>query len=185
MKIIGLNLAGTEEKITGLCLLGEDLDELLELKSDKEIISKIELVSPDIVVIDSPLSFPDKGNWRQAEHELNKRKIKFSSPKGLVVMEQLVMRGIKLKDYFQNKGYLVIEVSSNAFYNYFNLPSRDNYLEIKRLLKLYNIFIPKKVYSQNELNSIIAAFTGRLFLETKIDFLGDEKEGQIVVPKLN
>ncbi|MBC8494878.1 DUF429 domain-containing protein [archaeon] len=184
MKIIGLDLAGNEERITGFCLLTEEIEDICELKTNEEIIKKVDDMKPDVVVIDAPLSFPNKGNWRQAEYELNNKKIKFYPPKGLVEVEKLVLRAIALKEHFSSKGFLVIEVHSGASYDILKMPRKNNYMEIKRLLKIYGLLVPRRDYSQVELDAIMAAFTGLLFLEAKVEFLGDEDEGQIVVPKV-
>lgn len=184
MKIIGLDLAGSEKRITGFCLMGYEIDEISELKTNDEIISRVKDIKPDLIAIDSPLNFPEKGNWRKAEHEMNKRRIKFFPPRGLLAMEQLVVRAMALKELFEKKGILVIEVYPGAFYDIMKMPRKKNDLEIKRLLKLYNLSLSRRKYSQDELDAVIAAFTGRLFLEAKVEFIGDEEEGQIVVPKV-
>ncbi|MBU0471943.1 MAG: DUF429 domain-containing protein [Nanoarchaeota archaeon] len=184
MKIIGLDLAGTEGNTTGFCLMGEEITEVSELMTNEEIVSKVEEIKPDVVAIDAPLSFPTNGNWRQAEYDMNSRKIKFFPPKGLLAMEKLTVRGIALKDHFQKKGFLVIEVYPGAFYDILNMPRKGNYLELKRLLKIYNLNLEKREYSQHELDAVASAFTARLFLEAKVEFLGSEDEGQIVVPKV-
>ncbi|NQU98674.1 DUF429 domain-containing protein [Candidatus Woesearchaeota archaeon] len=184
MKIVGLDLAGSEERITGFCHMGNEIEEVSELKNSADIISKVEEIKPDVVAIDAPLNFPEKGNWRKAEYAMNKRRIKFFPPKGLVAMEKLTVRGMALRDHFQKKGFLVIEVYPGAFYDIMKMPRKGNYMELKRLLKLYNLTMERREYSQDELDAVASAFVGRLFLEAKVEFLGDEEEGQIVVPKV-
>ncbi|MBC8501493.1 MAG: DUF429 domain-containing protein [Nanoarchaeota archaeon] len=182
--IVGLDLAGSEQRVTGFCLIGEEIEEVSELKTNDEIVSKVEKVKPDLVAIDSPLNFPKKGSWRKAEYEMNKRRIKFFPPKGLIAMEKLVARAMALRDLFQSKGILVIEVYPGAFYDIIKIPRKNNYLELKRLLKFYDLVLDRREYSQDELDAVASAFVGRLFLEAKVEFLGDEEEGQIVVPKV-
>lgn len=184
MKIIGLGLAGQEEKTTGYCFMTEDIEEVKELKSNDDITKKVLNIKPDIVAIDAPLSFPKDGNWRKAEEELNKRKIKFFPPKGLKAMETLVRRGRALKEHFEKQGIIVLETFPGAVYDVLEIPRKDNYAKIKRVLKLYGISFPRKEVSQHEIDAITAAFVGRLFLESKVEFLGDDKEGQLVIPKV-
>jgi len=184
MKLVGLDLLGCPDGKTGFCLMTDSIDEIVEVPNE-EVVSKVQNISPDIVAIGSPLSLPERGNWRQAEEELHKRNIKFVAPRGLLAMEQLVMRGMKLKEIFSAKGFLVIEVSPGAFYDLLNMPRSKNYLGIKRFLKAYDLSLLKKDYRQCEVDSVVAAFVGRLFLEAKVEFLGDEDEGQIVIPKVN
>ncbi|MFH1589630.1 MAG: DUF429 domain-containing protein [archaeon] len=184
MKIIGLDLAGSEQRITGFCLLGTEIDEISELTTNEEIIAKVESIKPDIIAIDAPLNFPKEGGWRKAEHDMNKRRIKFFPPKGMKAMEMLTRRGIWLKEQLENKGALVIEVYPGAFYDLLKIPRKNNYLELKRLLQLYGLNLARKEYSQDELDAVASAFTGRLFLEGKVEFFGNEEEGQIVVPKV-
>ena len=136
MKIIGLNLAVSKQSNTGFCILSEEVEVIKTLKSDEEIIGAVESFAPDIVAIATPLSFPEKGNWRKAEAELDKKKIKFTAPRGLISMEKLTLRGISLKEHFQNKGFLVIEVHAGAFCDLLKIPREKNYLHMKRLLKI-------------------------------------------------
>ncbi len=182
MKIVGLDLLGCLDGKTGFCFLSDSIESIQEI-DNVSLQSKIVELNPDIVVIGSPLSFPEKGNWRLAEEELAKRNIKFVAPRGLLAMEQLVMRGMALKEQFQAKGFLVIETSTGAFYDLLKIPRSNNYLEIKRFLKVYDLVIPRNEYRQCEIDAVTAAFVGRLFLETKVEFIGDDEEGQIVLPK--
>jgi len=128
MKIVGLELMPGNERSVAVCFLTETLDDVIKLDGDEELIKKVEAFRPDIVAIGSPLSLPEKGNIRKAEQELSKRNLKFRYPIGLLAVEQVVMRGIGLKNHFQSKGFLVIETFPNGFYELIRIPKKTTTL---------------------------------------------------------
>jgi len=184
MKIVGLELKNGTDRETTICFLTDTIETTLIVQDDISLMKKVDEIHPDIVAIGSPLSLPLKGNTRKAEDELSKRNLKFRIPKGMLAMEQLVMRGIELKSKFLSKGFLVIETFPNGFYDLIRVPRTNNYDELKRFLKIFHLNLERREYTQEELNAITSAFTGRLFLETKVEFLGDVNEGQIVLPRI-
>ena len=184
MNILGITLTHNEHEKIVYCHLKEDFEKTDFLSSDQEILELVDELNPDIVVFQTPLSLPEKGNIRVAEEELLKKNIKIVAPRGLLTMEKLTLRGSHLKDEIQKKGSLVIETSTEAFYHLMRFPKTNNRLEVKRLLKLFDIELPRKDFSQKQIDSLVAAFTGRLFLEAKVEFFGTEEEGQIVLPKI-
>jgi predicted nuclease with RNAse H fold len=123
-------------------------------------------------------------HFRQADKELLKKKIKFF-PLTLGPMRALTKRGMKLKKILE-KRYKVIEVFPGATQDILNLPRKNQ--GIKKLylgLKKMGIKINQKKLTHDELDAVCCALTGFLFLKGKALGLGDEKEGQIIVPEMN
>jgi predicted nuclease with RNAse H fold len=58
MLVVGIDLAGSESRQTGFCVLRGMKVETLIVYSDDEIIRKIEELKPRVIAIDAPLSLP-------------------------------------------------------------------------------------------------------------------------------
>lgn len=107
MIFVGLDLAGSPKRNTGLCFLDETKRALVKIvKTDQDILNEIKKISPTIVSvgIDAPLSLPygrkninsSGPHFRKCDLELRKLGIKFF-PVTLGPMRKLTARGIKLK----------------------------------------------------------------------------------------
>ena len=58
VKVMGIDLAGLEKNITGICVLVLNHEPILySVHRDEEIIRKVEEEKPAVVAIDAPLSF--------------------------------------------------------------------------------------------------------------------------------
>jgi hypothetical protein len=192
MKILGIDLAGSKKRKTGICILNEKLEaNSFFVFSDKEILDLIEKEKPDLIAIDAPLSLPkgrnslkrkSKIHFRECDRELWKLGIKFF-PITLGPMRKLTERGIKLKKILEKK-YKVIEVYPGATQDILKIPRKQKGLKkLKRGLEGLGIKILKKSPNGDELDAITSAFTGFLYLKGKYIAIGDEKEGQIILPK--
>jgi len=193
MKIVGIDLSGSQKRESGICVLNRKLyAKTLILFSDKEIVSFLEKEKPDLIAIDAPLSLPkgrkslekkSKIHFRKCDKELSNLKIKFF-PITLGPMRKLTERGIKLRKILEKK-FKVIEVYPGATQDILKIPRKQK--GEKKLflgLKKIGIKIKNKKISHHELDAITCAFTGYLFLKGKTISLGDKKEGQIVIPKI-
>jgi predicted nuclease with RNAse H fold len=192
MKILGIDLAGSEKRKTGICILNEKMEaNCFCLFKDKEILDLIEKVKPDLIAIDAPLSLPrgrknlkkkSKIHFRECDKELWKFGIKFF-PITLGPMRKLTERGIKLRKILEKK-YKVIEVYPGATQDILKIPRKQGGLKkLKRGLEKLGIKILKKNPNGDELDAITSAFTGFLYLKGKYIAIGDKKEGQIILPK--
>jgi predicted nuclease with RNAse H fold len=192
MKILGIDLAGSEKRKTGICILNEKLESnCFCLFKDREILGLIEKEKPDLIAIDAPLSLPkgrkslkrkSKIHFRKCDRELWKFKIKFF-PITLGPMRKLTERGIKLRKILEKK-YKVIEVYPGATQDILKIPRKQGGLKkLKRGLEKLEIKILKKSPNGDELDAITSAFTGFLYLKGKYIAIGDKKEGQIILPK--
>jgi predicted nuclease with RNAse H fold len=191
MSIIGLDLAGSEKRPTGFCILKQMKAETELLYSDQEIINRIQQVKPEIIAIDAPLSLPDgrksieertNTHLRECDRELLKRKIKFF-PITLGPMRKLTERGIKLKEILENMGYKVIEVYPGGAQDVLNIPRKQKGLDklVKGLKKLKIIGLTDKM-NDHELDAVTCAYVGKLFLEGKTLTFGNSDKA-IIMPK--
>jgi len=193
MKILGIDLAGSEKRKTGICLLYKKLNAKCRiLFKDKEILDLIEEERPDLIAIDAPLSLPlgrknlrrSKIHFRKCDRELWKFGIKFF-PITLGPMRTLTKRGVKLKKILEKKGFKVIEVYPGASQDILRIPRKGE--GIKRLfrgLKKLGIKGLRKNLTDDELDAITCAHTGLLYLKKKYLGIGNKKEGKIILPKI-
>ena len=192
MKILGIDLAGSEKRKTGICILNEKMEaNCFCLFKDREILDLIEKEKPDLIARDAPLSLPkgrkslkrkSKIHFRKCDRELWKFGIKFF-PITLGPMRKLTERGIKLRKILEKK-YKVIEVYPGATQDILKIPRKQGGLKkLKRGLEKLGIKILKKNPNGDELDAITCAFTGLLYLKRKYIAIGDKKEGQIILPK--
>lgn len=192
MKIIGIDLAGSERGKTGICLLDEKLNaKCFILFKDKEILDLIEKERPNLIAIDAPLSLPkgrknlrkSKIHFRECDRKLWEFGIKFF-PITLGPMRKLTKRGIKLKKILEKKKFKVIEVYPGATQDILKIPRKQKGLGgLREGLKKMRIKNLRKNLSGDELDAVTCAYTGLLYLKKKFIALGDKKEGQIILPK--
>lgn len=178
MKVIGIDLAGIEERETGFCYLYGNRVKTFIVKTDKEIIDNIKKIKPKIIAIDAPLSLPFNGKSRKAESKIRKMKIRIFPPL-FGPMKKLTLRGIKLKSELIKLGFDVIEVYPGAFYDIFKIPRKNN---LKHLTKKFKIKVNNKI-NQHEIDALTCVIIADMYLKNKTVKIGDEEEGQIILPK--
>jgi predicted nuclease with RNAse H fold len=195
MKVVGIDLAGSEKQITGFCVLDENLNcKTLALHSDEEIIEETLKERPNVISIDAPLSLPlgrksleKRGppHLRECDKELLKMKIKFF-PITLGPMRKLTKRGIKLKRYFESKGYEVIESFPGAVQDILGMPRKQRGIEkLRKALIKYGFKgdVKKEKITDHELDAICSALVGKMYLEKDYLAIGNPREGLIILPK--
>ena len=185
MKILGIDLAGKEENPTGLCVLNKEQISLKTIYRDKDIIRFVKDENPYLIAIDAPLSLPKGrcclekdckcavgGHLREAEREIR--------PYGRVLpltfrgMKMLTLRGVSLEAELR-KDFLLIETHprTNQKILGFNNLKKD-------ISKIYQL--PENA-TEHELDALLAAITGYLYLKGLYIELGDPDEGTIIIPK--
>lgn len=184
MIAVGIDLAASEKRPTGFCILKNNKAKTFLLFLDSEIISQTLEVKPDIVAIDAPLALPKGGkSLRECDKELLKLGIKFF-PINLGPMKNLTKRGIKLRKIFERKGLKVIETYPGAAQDILKIPRKKKGIEKLRtaLIKMGIKGIRNKI-SEHELDAITSAYVGKLYLENKYIALGNPKEILMILPK--
>lgn len=187
--VIGVDLAGSPRRPTGLCLLRGLRAETHIAFSDNDILHVVRQARPDLVPIDAPLSLP-KGrrtihdrsgeHFRNCERELLRRGIRFF-PITLGPMRMLTERGLALKKKLRAMGYHAVECYPGAAQDVWGIPrqhrDRQGLLTGLRKLGLRGL---RKTATSDELDAATAALVGRWFLLDRAEMLGD-KDG-IVIP---
>jgi predicted nuclease with RNAse H fold len=192
MRVIGIDLAGSKNRNTGICVMNEKLEaKCFVVHEDKEILEIVEKFKPDLIAIDAPLSLPkgrrslrkkEKIHFRECDRKLLELGIKFF-PITLGPMRMLTRRGIKLRKTLERKGYKVIEVYPGATQDILKIARKS--VSLKKLregLEKLGIKIEKRKLTHDELDAITAAYTAFLHLRGKTLTLGNEEEGTIVIP---
>lgn len=191
--IVGIDLAGSQKRNTGICLLkGKTVSKYATVYSDSKIISFVEEAKPALVAIDAPLNLPpgrrnieDKNgeHFRPCDKELLKRRIRFF-PITLGPMRSLTVRGIKLKKILHRKGYKVIEIYPGAAQDVWGIPRKQKGLsKLKRGLEKLGLKGLNSKMNGDELDAVSGAYVGKLFLLNQAEVLGNFTNGAIVVPK--
>ncbi len=192
MKVAGLDLAGTDKKASGLCIMDEDLVAVTYLpKTNEEIVDILLKEKPSTVGIDAPLSLPsgrksiderNEHHFRKCDLELRNLGIKFF-PITLGPMRTLTKRGILLKKILEKKGFEVIEVYPGGAQDLLKIPRKKDLEGLRRGLEKLGIKMPKKQLNHDELDAITAAYVTFLYKKGEYLALGDEKEGLIIMPR--
>jgi len=191
-KVVGIDLAGSPKRNTGICTLKKDnITFCTIVHTDREIINYIEKEKPTLITIDASLNLPpgrksieDKNgeHFRPCDRELLRRGIRFF-PITLGPMRLLTERGIRLKRALTRRGYPVIEVYPGAAQDIWHTGRKqDGLSKLRKGLRNLGVKGLNKKMKGDELDAVTAALTGQLFLRGKAEVLGNFKRGAIVIP---
>jgi predicted nuclease with RNAse H fold len=191
MVFVGLDLAGVPTRPTGFCILNGMQAQTADIYTDQEIIQKTLESCPEIIGIDAPLSLPagrisledpNGPHLRPCDRELIKTGVKIF-PMTLGPMRKLTKRGIMLREFFEAKGFRVLEVYPGGAQDVFGIPRKQKGIE-KLLSGLQNLGITglNNKMSDHELDATTAAYVCKLYSENKCSIYGSGKE-IIVMPK--
>ena len=181
--VVGVDLAGSPRRATGLCVLRGNQARSLVALGDDEILEAIGLARPDIVPIDAPLSLPpgrrtihDRTgeHFRPCDRELQARSIQFF-PITLGPMRMLTERGLHLKSEIEKMGYRAVECYPGAGQDAWGLPRQHKSMEgLRRGLRRLGVKGIRKAMTAHELDAVTAALVGRWLLLGKGEWLGGE-----------
>ncbi|MGH7236901.1 MAG: DUF429 domain-containing protein [Nitrospiraceae bacterium] len=182
--VVGVDLAGSPRRPTGVCLLRGLRAETHIAFSDDDILHVVRDARPDLVPIDAPLSLP-KGrrtihdrsgeHLRECDRELLRRGIRFF-PITLGPMRMLTERGLALKKKLSAMGYRAFECYPGAAQDVWGLPRqhRDRQGLLAGLRKL-GVRGLRQTATSDELDASTAALVGRQFLLGRGDMLGGKR----------
>jgi len=178
VKVIGIDLAGSEARPTGLALIEDRFISCTTLYSDGELISYCCKRGADLIAIDAPLTFPSKGAMREVDRAMHKLGLRVLPPlfPGMV---KLTKRGMKLSRRLKDVGFKVIEVHPHSTVRRLGLANRFKLLQE---LEDEGYLLLNDVSNVHEVDAIIAAYTGVLYLNGLAEEVGGE-DGVIIVPK--
>lgn len=201
IKIVGVDLTGSEERPTGVALLRNNKVETLRINTDDDMIEYIIKAKPDLVSIDSPLSLPfgrisvfdddpgrdEFGILRICERVLKKRGVN-AYPTLLPSMQKLTKRGIELAERLRKLGIPVIESYPGVVQDIIGLPRKQASLKLlKKGLGKFGLtgeFLKRDV-SHDEIDAITSAIVGLFFLSHDYEAIGDLRENLMIIPDLN
>lgn len=191
-KVVGIDLAGSPKRNTGICTLKKDaITSYAIVHSDEEIVNYVEKENPGLIAVDAPLNLPpgrksieDKNgeHFRPCDRELLRRSIRFF-PITLGPMRLLTKRGIHLKRVLTRRGYAVVEVYPGAAQDIWHTGRKqDGLSRLHHGLQKLGVKGLSKKMRGDELDAVTAALVGQLFLRGKAEILGNFKHGAIVIP---
>ena len=196
---VGIDLTGSENKASGICILEEGKAYLKTALTDEEIISAAIAAKPTIISIDSPLSLPrgrcctsdscecrKYGILRQCERILMKRGVPVY-PCLIKSMQKLTARGIRLSQIFREKGFKVIESYPGAAQDILRFPRKQ--LDLEELkIDLMNIGIElcpgEEPIIHDEIDALTSALVGYFYLIGMYEAIGNDEEGYLIIPDL-
>jgi uncharacterized protein len=195
-KVVGIDLAGSEKRATGFCLLEGNQAKVSVLHTDEEILRAIG-EEVEVAAIDAPLSLPrgrcclrddcacaGKAHFRFCDLELRAMKIKFF-PITLGPMRQLTLRGLRLKKELETRGIEVFETYPGAAQDIWGIPRQKNPEGLKQGLSRFKVggnWQGSKV-TKDELDALTCALVAKEYLRGKTMAIGDPEEGLMVLPR--
>ncbi|MDA4121734.1 MAG: DUF429 domain-containing protein [Thaumarchaeota archaeon] len=196
MRVIGLDLAGSEKRMTGFCSMSESLAcQTSVLYADEEILKATRDAAPGVVSIDAPLFLPKgrvslehKGppHLRACDRELLRMKIRFF-PLTLGPMRMLTARGMQLRKTLEGDGLTVVESFPGAVQDVLGMPRKQAGLErLRSALIDFGVTgdVFKQDVSDHELDAICCAIVGKMYLEGDYTAIGVEEEGFMILPRV-
>jgi predicted nuclease with RNAse H fold len=192
--VVGIDLAGSEKRNTGFCLMDSGMScRTMVLHTDDEILSHTLDAEPSVVSIDAPLFLPkgrksieDRGppHFRECDRELLRMHIRFF-PISLGPMRMLTTRGMRLRAIMEGRGIEVIESFPGAIQDLLHMPRKQAGLPLlARALTDYGIALGKPAGELNgdELDAVTSALVGLLYRKGKYRAIGDPTEGLMILP---
>jgi len=191
-KVMGIDLAGSPKRNTGICTLKKNhITSCAIVHTDQEILNYVQKENPALIAADAPLNLPpgrksieDKTgeHFRPCDRELLRRGIRFF-PITLGPMRLLTKRGIHLKRALIRRGYSVIEVYPGAAQDIWHTGRKqDGLSKLRKGLEKLGVRGLNKNMGGDELDAVTAALVGQLFLRGKAEVLGNFRRGAIVIP---
>ena len=207
---LGIDPTSSERKPSGWATLG-DSAELISVGgagSDAEIISLSERWSPRVVAIDAPLFLPKgllcldqpcphaecrdwTGEKRVAEQELFRQGIRLYWTTRKTFIKAMIYRAMRLRRTLEAQGIPVIEVypyaSKVRLWGKAKMPKKATALGRRWLRERLVPLVPGLAehparLGHDQLDAIVAAYTGYLYGRGQAEGVGDSAEGLIYVP---
>jgi predicted nuclease with RNAse H fold len=196
IKVVGIDLAGSEKRPTGMCFLEGNQARVSVVHTDDEILKAI---GEDVraVAIDAPLSLPKgrcclrdecqcagRAHFRICDLELRRMKIKFF-PITLGPMRQLTIRGLALKEKLEKVGLRVFETYPGAVQDLWGIPRQKDPQGLKQGLKRFKLkgnWLSPGV-TKDELDALTCAIIAREDLRGNTITIGDPEEGLMILPR--
>jgi len=171
--VVGIDLAGSPKRPTGLCVLRNMIAETRVVFSDDDILDFVREVRPTLIPIDAPLSLPngrltvhDRSgeHLRECDRELLRNGIRFF-PVTLGPMRMLTERGLALKAKLNAMRYQTVECYPGAAQDLWRIPRQhQDRLGLLNGLRKLGLRGLKISATSDELDAATAALVGRWLL---------------------
>lgn len=194
-RIVGIDLTGSERRATGWALLEGAAATTKSLRTDEELIRETLAAKPDMVSIDSPLSFPEGVTdpdhvgsspiYRKCELALKRMGISVFWCL-LPTMKMLTTRGMWLACELRKQGLDVIESYPGAAQDLLGIPRKGASLaELKQGMGRIGITGPYLTgpVTHDEVDAITSALVGLFYLADDYIALGTPAEDYLIVPR--
>jgi len=189
--VVGIDLAGSPHRPTGVCLLRAMEAETADLFTDEELVAFVRQGRPRLVTIDAPLHLPpgrrsieDRNgeHFRACDLELKARRIPFF-PITLGPMRSLTVRGIALKRRLERGGWRVLEMYPGGAQDVWGIPrAKADRAGLRAGLSRLGVRGLRPDSSEHELDAASGALVGRLHLQGRAEMLGHPATGAILLP---
>jgi predicted nuclease with RNAse H fold len=188
---MGVDLAGSPHRPTGVCVLRGMRAKTHIALADEQILSLIDQAHPDLVPIDAPLSLPagrktihdrSGAHLRDCDLELRKRGIRFF-PITLGPMRMLTERGLAIRAKIEQMGYRVVECYPGGAQDVWGIPRQHRDRPgLRQGLEALGVRGLTEAMTGDELDAVTAALVGRWFLLGKGEMLGGQAGILMPVP---
>jgi len=171
--ILGIDLAGSPKRPTGVCILRGNQAETVTVLSDEEMLEIARETSPVLCPIDAPLSLPpgrksleDRNgeHLRPCDRALQKMGVRFF-PITIGPMRMLTKRGLALKDRLEALGLEAVETYPGGAQDVWGIPRKQHDLEgLRQGLRDLGVKGVRDDANDHELDAISCALAGQQFL---------------------
>ncbi|MBM1154462.1 DUF429 domain-containing protein [archaeon] len=177
--VVGIDLTGTSTRASSIAHILGRRAALHRVREDRAVIEVVERCAPRVVAIDAPLTLPEKGVIRQVDRMMLQRGYRVLPPL-IRSMQSLTLRGIRLKQQFQERGIEVIEVHPTSSAK--ALGARDKQTLLRRMLSGYELSTSWQSLSRDDLDALLAAITAAFYVRGEFEEVRAE-DGVIVLPR--
>lgn len=198
LNYLGLDLAGSDKRSTGGCILNDALvARCFILHSDHEILALAKHSSSSIVAIDAPLALPlgrhclgehCRGceHFRACDLALRRMGIKFF-PITLGPMRTLTSRGIRLRKQLERLRFEVIETYPGAAQDMMGIPRKQYGLgQLQRSLRRVGCKgdLQSRLLTGDELDAVNCALVAKDYFKGHFLAIGNPSEIPMILPRI-
>jgi len=197
MKYVGLDLAGSVTRSTGVCIIDHRMRVRCSIEhSDHDILTAIQKSGTRIVAIDAPLALPHgrhclgehcrgRTHFRACDKVLTRMRIKFF-PITIGPMRTLTARGIRLARKLHQARIETVETYPGAAQDLLGIPRKQHDLRglqagLKRLGCSGDI--DERCLTGDELDAISCALVAKEYAEGHYLAIGDPSEIMMILPR--
>lgn len=205
--VIGIDLTGEEDKPSGWSYLKGRVSECCRVKTDDELIQLSRAYKPDVISIDSPLSYPrnylgiptsnedvysSSNNKIMRECEVQLRHFGITVYPCLIdSMVNLTNRGMHLAQRLRDEGFIVIESYPGVAQDILGIPrkgkSKEQFHHTRRGLECFGItgdLKDKEDLVHDEADAVTSALVGYFYMNHQYVGLGNKDEDYLIVPRI-